>query len=392
MQLIELFLSLPTVSANPYPFYDDLRALGPVCDRGFWVLSSYADCRDALLDHDHLGQQEVGQAPPGLEPLFELQKHWMVLRNPPDHTRLRALVHGAFTPSVVRRMHTAIETTTKEMLESLPGEGEVDIMQSLARPLPVDVIVQLLRVPPSEGGWFKKLADDLVAGTSAAASEDARAGAARAAAEFSDYFCELAARRAAEPLDGDLVTRLVAERDGDARLSVEEIVGVCTLLMFAGHETSANLIGNGLLALLKHPEEFARLRRNPSLIGSAIDELLRFDSPVQMVNRVVRKDFSTRACRMVEGDRVAVLIGAANRDPSRFEAPARLDLARGDNKHLSYGNGIHFCLGAALASLEGRCAIAALASLRRLRLAREPEFRRHHSLRGLSELWIAFEK
>jgi cytochrome P450 len=392
MKLLELFLSLPTVSANPYPFYDDLRALGPVCDRGYWVLSSYAHCRDALLDHEHLGQQEAGQAPPGLEPLFELQQHWMVLRNPPDHSRLRGLVHGAFTPSVVRSMQTAIERTTKALLNVLPNEGEVDIMQSLARPLPVEVIVQLLGVPASEGSWFKSLADDLVAGTSGAASEEARACAARAAAEFNGYFRELAARRAAEPLDGDLVSRLVAERDGDARLSVEEIVGLCTLLMFAGHETSANLIGNGLLALLNHPEELATLKRNPSLIGSAIDELLRFDSPVQMVSRVVRKDFSTAGCQMAEGDRVAVLIGAANHDPSRFEAPAKLDLARGDNKHLSYGNGIHFCLGAALASLEGRCAITALASLRRLRLAREPEFRQHHSLRGLSHLWIAYEK
>ena len=392
MQLLDLFLSLPTVSANPYPFYDDLRALGPVCDRGCWVLSGYADCRDALLDHDHLAQVEVGQAPPGLEPLFELQKHWMVLRNPPDHTRLRTLVHRAFTPSVVRSMHTAIERTTKEMLDTLPDEGEVDIMQSLAQPLPVDVIVQLLGVPPSEGKWFKNLAGDLVAGTSGAASEDARARAARAAAEFSDYFRELAARRATEPLDGDLVTRLVAEHEGDARLSVEEIVGVCTLLMFAGHETSTNLIGNGLLALLKHPEEFALLQRNPSLVGSAIDELLRFDSPVQKVDRDVLRDFSTRGCQMAEGDRVAVLIGAANRDPSRFEAPSRLDLARGDNKHLSYGNGIHFCLGAALASLEGRCAITALGSFKRLRLAREPKFRPHHSLRGLSQLWIAYDK
>ena len=392
MQLIELFLSLPTVSANPYPFYDDLRALGPICDRGFWVLSSYGDSRDALLDHDHLGQQEVGQAPPGLESLFKLQKHWMVLRNPPDHTRLRALVHGAFTPAVVRSMHTAIERTTKEMLEALPDEGEVDIMQGLARPLPVDVMVQVLGVPPSEGRWFKSLADDLVAGTSGAAGEDARAGAARAASEFSDYFCELAARRAAEPVEGDLVTRLVTERDGDARLSIDEIVGMCTLLMFAGHETSANLIGNGVLALLKHPEEFALLQRDPSLIGSAIEELLRFDSPVQMVNRVVRRDVATRGCRMAEGDRVAILIGAANHDPSRFEAPARLDLARRDNKHLSFGNGIHFCLGAALATLEGRCAIAALASWKRLRLTREPKFRRHHSLRGLSQLWVAYEK
>jgi cytochrome P450 len=392
MQSIELFLSLPAVAANPYPIYDDLRALGPIGDRGHWVLSSYADCRDALLDHDHLGQQEVGQAPPGLEPLFALQKHWMVLRNPPDHTRLRALVHRAFAPSVARSMQSAIERTTKAMIDAFPDEGEVDVMRSLARPLPVDVIVQMLGVPPSEGSWFKKLADDLVSGTSGSAGGDALARAARAAAEFSDYFRELAARRAAEPLEGDLVTRLVAERDGDSRLEVEEIVGVCTLLMFAGHETSSNLIGNGLLALLRHPEELDRLRRNPSLIDSAVEELLRFDSPVQMVSRFVRKEVSTRGFRMAEGDRVAVLIGAANHDPGRFQNPARLDLARGDNKHLSFGNGIHFCLGAALASLEGRSAIAALASLRSLRLSREPEFRAHHSLRGLSQLWIAYDK
>ncbi len=392
MQLIEVFLSLPTLCANPYPFYNDLRALGPICDGGRWVLSSYADCRDALVDHDRLGQQEVGQAPPGLEPLFELQKHWMVLRNPPDHTRLRTPVQGLFTRSGVLSMQTAIERTTKELLDALPDEGEVDIMQSVARPLPVEVIVQLLGVPPHDGGWFKSLADELIAGTSGASSEDAKSRAARAATRFRDYFCELTARRAAAPLEGDLVTRLVAQGEGDARLTVDEIVGVCTLLMFAGHETSTNLIGNGLLALLKHPEELARLQKHPYLIDSAVDELLRFDSPVQMVSRVVRKDFIFRECRMAEGDRVAVLIGAANHDPSRFEAPAQLELARRDTQHLSFGNGIHFCLGGALASLEGRSAIKALTSWTRLRLAREPKFRLHHSLRGLSQLWIAYDK
>lgn len=391
--LLDLFLSLPTVSANPYPLYDDLRGLGPINDRGCWVLSSYADCRDALLDHEHLGQEEVGQAPPGLEPLFDLQKHWMVLRNPPAHTRLRSPVHRAFTPSVVRAMQEAIENATKEKLDALPEKGEVDIMQHLARPLPVDVILELLGVPPSEGPWFKKLAEDLVGGTSGAASQDARAGAARAASEFSNYFRDLAARRAAEPLEGDLVSRLVAAQEGDAGLSAEEIVGVCTLLMFAGHETSTNLIGNGFLALLRHPDQLGMLRRNPSLVDSAVEELLRFDSPVQMVKRVVRKSVTwARGGRMSEGDHVAVLIGAANRDPSRFEVPAKLDLAREDNKHLSFGNGIHFCIGAALASMEGRCAITALLAWKHLRLASEPSFRPHHSLRGLSDLRVAYEK
>jgi cytochrome P450 len=356
------------------------------------VLTSYADCRDALSDHERLGQQEIGQAPPGLEPLFEMQKHWMVLRNPPDHTRLRALVHRAFSPAMVRRMHAAIETTVKEMLGALPDEGEVDMMQSLARPLPVEVMVQLLGVPSSEGSWFKGLADDLVAGTAGSAGEEARSGAARAATELRDYFRDLASRREVEPLEGDLVTRLVIEREADRRLSEEEVLGICTLLMFAGHETSANLIGNGLLALLSHPAELERLRSDPSLIESAVEELLRFDSPVQMVNRVVRQEVTGGRYRMPEGDRVAVLIGAANHDPLRFDNPGRLDLARADNKHLSFGQGIHFCVGAALATLEGRCAFAALAAFQRLRLSREPEFRQHHSLRGLSHLWIAYEK
>jgi cytochrome P450 len=392
MQFPELILSLPSIAKNPYPFYDDLRALGAINDRGSWVLSSYADCRDALSDHERLGQQEVGQAPPGLEPLFEMQKHWMVLRNPPDHTRLRDLVNRAFNPAVVRRMHAAIEGAAKEMLGGLPDEGEVDMMQSLARPLPVQVIVQLLGVPSSEGGWFKGLADDLVAGTSGSAGEEARTRAARAATELRNYFRELASRREVEPLEGDLVTRLVSERVEDRRLSEEEIVGICTLLMFAGHETSANLIGNGLLALLNHPAELERLRSDPALIESAVEELLRFDSPVQMVNRVVRREVAGGRYRMREGDRVALLIGAANHDPARFEAPGRLDLSRADNKHLSFGHGIHFCVGAALATLEGRCAFTALAAFKRLRVSREPEFRRHHSLRGLSHLWIAYEK
>jgi cytochrome P450 len=289
-------------------------------------------------------------------------------------------------------MHAEIERAAREMLDALPHEGEVDMMQSLARPLPVQVIVQLLGVPPSEGGWFKALADDLVAGTSGAAGKEERSRAAYAATELRGYFRELASRRQVEPLEGDLVTRLVSEPEADRRLSEEEVVGICTLLMFAGHETSANLIGNGLLALTKHPEELERLRRDPSLIESAVEELLRFDSPVQMVNRVVRRGPVSGRHRMAEGDRVSVLIGAANRDPNRFDNPGRLDLSRPDNKHLSFGHGIHFCVGAALATLEGRCAFASLAAFKRLQLAREPEFRRHHSLRGVSQLWIAYEK
>jgi unspecific monooxygenase len=305
--------------------------------------------------------------------------------DPPDHTRLRRLVSKAFTARLIERLRPRIEQVVQELLAD--ASGEVDLIRALAYPLPVILISELLGVPAQDRDRFKGWSDALARGLDPdfllPAADIAERDQARL--EFAAYFQELSALRRSDPRD-DLLSALVAVSDGGDALTEQELLATCILLLVAGHETTVNLIGNGALALLRHPDQLAWLRTHPEAVPAAIEELLRYDPPVQLTLRTALQDTELAGATIKRGELVLLLTGAANRDPTVFEDPDRLDLQRAASGHLSFGLGIHFCLGAPLARLEGEIALAAL--LRRdITLAGgDLAYRDNLVLRGLARL------
>jgi len=354
----------PAVLSDPYPLFHRLRTEDPVhweADLEFWALTRYADALYALRE-DSLLSSAIHDSPrPGGVGLSSAR--WFVFLDPPRHTRLRALVHSAFTPQVVEGLRARIQAIVDELLDRAAEAGRLDLIADLGFPLPAIVIAELLGVPAEDRAQFRAWSADLAAAgglVRMAADGAERLSRARAGgAALNAYFRDIIGERRRAPRD-DLVSRLTGVQSAEGTLSEEELVDTCALLLFAGHETTTNLIGNGMLALLRHPDELSRLRADPSLIGSAVEELLRYDSPVQMRVRVARETVEIGGRRIAKGQRVLILVGAANRDPARFPDPDRLDIARPDNRHLAFGHGIHFCTGAPLARLEGAIAIRRL--------------------------------
>jgi len=354
----------PAVLSDPYPLFHRLRTEDPVhweADLEFWALTRYADALYALRE-DSLLSSAIHDSPrPGGVGLSSAR--WFVFLDPPRHTRLRALVHSAFTPQVVEGLRARIQAIVDELLDRAAEAGRLDLIADLGFPLPAIVIAELLGVPAEDRAQFRAWSADLAAAgglVRMAADGAERLSRARAGgAALNAYFRDIIRERRRAPRD-DLVSRLTGVQSAEGTLSEEELVDTCALLLFAGHETTTNLIGNGMLALLRHPDELSRLRADPSLIGSAVEELLRYDSPVQLRVRVARETVEIGGRRIAKGQRVLILVGAANRDPARFPDPDRLDIARPDNRHLAFGHGIHFCTGAPLARLEGAIAIRRL--------------------------------
>lgn len=389
-------LFTPEVRADPFPFYRNLLEHDPVHDTGFglWLLSSYDDCRAALRDPRFsaefrtMSDYEASMAAIGRDtPVQALMERLMLFRDAPDHTRLRSLVQRAFSPRMVESFRARVAEVTEDLLDRAAERGELELMSDFAWPLPVIVIAEILGVPASERDRFRGWASDLALAFDLGMTPERSVRAEAAQVAFTDFFLDLIRERAREPR-GDLLTALVeAEEQGD-RLSPDELVSNLVLLLIAGHETTMNLIGNGTLALLRNPEQLARLRDDPSIAPDAVEELLRYESPVQLVIRFPREDVVVRDKLIPKGARVMLLLGAANHDPARFADPDVLDLGRGDRGHLSFGGGPHFCLGNALARMEGEVAIPAL--LRRfpdLALADpNPAYRPTMTLRGLEEL------
>lgn len=388
----------PEFHENPYPFYHRLRAEDPVHQSplGFWVLTRYDDVEMVLRD------PRFGRA--GFEALLEAAfggdadrprlPTSMLFRDPPDHTRLRSLVNRAFTPRVVEGMRPHIQEIVDRLLDRIQGGGALDVMADLAYPLPVTVICEMLGVPAEDRDSIRQWSADVARSLDAIGLPSDREIAERGQAGrhfLGEYFRSLIPERGKRPR-ADLLSSLIsAEEQGD-KLSEGELLATCVLLFVAGHETTVNLIGNGLLALLRHPAELQRLRGDPLLIQSAVEELLRYDSPVQRTGRITNAEVEIDGRRIEKGQMVVAAIGAANRDPARFPDPDRLDIGRRDNHHISFGFGIHFCLGAPLARVEGQIAIGTL--LRRapaLALATEtPEWRESSTLRGLKALPVTF--
>jgi cytochrome P450 len=362
---------------------------------GFWVLTRYEDVVGVLRDPRFAKEAIAAFVAKrlGVEATTGIGIS-MLDRDPPDHTRLRGLVSKAFTPKVVEGLRPRIRQIVDGLLDRAEDRHAMDLIEDFAYPIPVVVICEMLGVPVEDHERFRGWSLDLARGLDATLLGPQSDLAARATASrraLADYFRELIAERRAAPR-GDLLSALIAAEEAGDKLSENELWATCILLLVAGHETTVNLLGNGTLALLRHPDQLQALRRSPRLIGSAIEELLRYDAPAQRTGRMPNTDVELGGKAIPKGALVLGLIGAANRDPAHFPDPDRLDLARADNRHLAFGWGIHFCLGAPLARAEAQAAIATLASrLPGLALATAtPEWREASALRGLKALPVTF--
>jgi len=387
----------PEFLADPYPTYHRLRAEDPVHQSplGFWVLTRYDDVSVVLRDPRFIKEPLAAlvaarfgaEVPRGVGLS-------MLDRDPPDHTRLRGLVSKAFTPRVVDGLRPRIQQIVDELITRAQAVGSMDVIEEFAYPIPVNVICEMLGVPVADHERFKGWSLDIARGLDSIwlppDSEVPRRSAASRHA-INDYFRGLIAQRRASPR-GDLLSALIVAEEAGDKLNEEELLATCILLLIAGHETTVNLIGNGVLALLRNPGELERLRATPGLITNAVEELLRYDGPVQRTARVASAPATIGGRTIAKGEMVMPFIGAADRDPSQFPDPDRLDLARADNRHIAFGWGIHFCLGAPLARVEGQIAIDALVRrLPRLELMTdEPEYRQSLTLRGLKTLPVKF--
>jgi len=389
---------LPEFHADPYPFYKRLREKEPIHQSplGFWVLTRYEDCVAVLRDQ-RFGREEFQQmltAVYGDETEKPALPRSMLFRDPPDHTRLRALVSKAFTPRMIETMREHIQEIVDRLLDRVQDAGRMDVIEDLAYPLPVTVICEMLGVPVADHasirGWSAEIARSLDA-IGLPSDEGIVERGRRSRRALADYFRRLVPERRARPQNDLLSGLLAAEEHGD-KLSPDEVIAMCLLLFIAGHETTVNLIGNGTLALLRHPEQLKKLRAEPSRIGNAVEELLRYDSPVQRTARITTTEVELAGQPLAKGTMVITALGAANRDPAQFADPDRLDVTRKDPRHISFGFGIHFCLGAPLARVEGQLALGTL--LRRapnLALAESKlEWRESSVLRGLKRLNVTF--
>jgi pimeloyl-[acyl-carrier protein] synthase len=359
------------------------------------VLSRWDDCVTVLRD-PRFGREEFQQmlsAVYGGEESDRLPRS-MLFRDPPDHTRLRALVSKAFTPRVVEGMRDHIQSIVDRLLDRVLGRGGMDVIEDLAYPLPVTVICEMLGVPLDDHASIRAWSADIARSLDAIAMPSDPGVAERgrrARRALADCFRALLPERRAHPRSDLLSGLLAAEEQGD-KLSEPEVISMCLLLFIAGHETTVNLIGNGTLALLGHPDQLARVQSEPALVANAVEELLRYDSPVQRTARITTTEVDLAGHHLDKGTMVVTALGAANRDPAQFPEPDRLDVTRRDVRHISFGFGIHFCLGAPLARVEGQLALGTL--LRRapqLTLAEtSPQWRESSVLRGLKRLRVTF--
>jgi cytochrome P450 len=361
---------VPSFKKNPYLQYARLRDAEPVHRSQAlqaWVLTGYEDCLAVLRDHETFSS-DSRSAGGAIAEAIRQQREASVLRqadtilglDPPRHTTLRALVSRAFTPRRVQELRPHIEEIAASLLDEADRAGdEWDLMETLAQPLPVIVIAELLGISPDDRLQFKDWSNALAETTNLLQNEAMAARARQATRELIDYFGRVIDERESAPRD-DLITALVQAEEDGRRLRREDVLAFCILLLVAGNETTTNLIGNGLAALLDHPEAMAVLRADPGRIPDAVEEMLRYDSPVQGVARFVTRDTEVGGVSMARGDILLAMTGAANRDPAAFADPDRFDLERGGGRHLSFGQGIHYCLGAPLARLEADIVFRAL--------------------------------
>jgi cytochrome P450 len=390
----------PEFINNPYKIYGQLRAVAPLLwtdkfRNGAWLVTRYADVLAGLHDarlssrrSHNLTAALPRDAQGEFETFNQIFSRWMLFLDPPEHTRLRKLLNKEFTPNMIQRMRPRIQRAVDALLDDVAGKSEMEFMTEFANPLPVRVIAEMLGIPSEDQRDFQIWSDDLANffGNAASPVETARR-AQTSLISLTEYFRALLPERREHKRD-DLVSLLLRVEEEGEVLTADELLAQCTLLLVAGHETTRNLLGNGLLALLQHADQFAALKENPSLMSSAVREFARFDSPVQFSGRAVTEDFSWHDQEIKEGQTVILLLGSANHDPEKFTSPESLELSRDEGMPLSFGHGIHYCIGAALAYAEAEIAFSTLldrtGDLKLLDAV--PAWRPNLSFRGLNRL------
>ena len=421
-----LNLQQKEIRSNPYPFYEQLRNQDPIHwdeELGFWVFTRYSDI-DALYTDERFsraqglmrGFERLSESERQVaEPVYHSFSQTVFYADPPYHTHLRGLMNHAFTPRRVERLRPSIQKLVDELLDAAQTKANIDMILDLAYPLPVMVIAELLGLPADDRDRFKQWSDDLFAilGTVRHKSPDLLQRAAKSLHEMTDYVEDLSRQRREAPQD-DLLTallsvtadedpscpyphnlssthataELIPEKAIDSALTEKELVANINILLSTGHETTTHLIGNGLLALLQHPEQIRRLQAQPILLAAAIEEMLRYDSPVQITYRSTLQDANIKGKLIHKGDLVNTIVGSANRDPERFTHPDGFDITRNEGRHIGFGRGIHFCIGAPLVRLEAEIVFETI--LRRfpnISLATETlEWQEHPIFRGLKSL------
>lgn len=363
----------PRGSANrqdPYPQYRRLREIDPIHRSPVvpgWVLTRYRDVQDALSDErlssDERHWKRYGMVAErrrrmGLPEPYVEGSNGMLRIDPPDHTRLRSLVSRAFTPRAIERMRPRVDAIAEEWLARAADRGEIELVRDFAAPLPVTVIAEMLGVPAEDHEKFRHWSDEGVRMLGFGDGDDVRRSLV-AMEEIRQYLEKIVEERRREPRE-DLLSGLVAAEEDGERLTTGELFAQTMLILVAGNETTTNLISNGVVALLRNPEQLERLRAEPELLPSAMNEFLRYDSPVQLTSRMVAGDLEFKGRRVAKGDQIVLLLGAANRDPDVFTDPEEFDVGRDEERPLSFSHGIHYCLGAQLARLEGEIAFRAL--------------------------------
>jgi len=409
MQTIGSFNPLdPAFRLDPYPVYRRMLKEQPVylTPFGVYTFARYDDCLAILRDHRRWSSDE-GRSPnyeserhaframlgPDAELIDDRDRPFLFL-DPPDHTRLRRLVNLAFTPRAVEALRPRIQKIVDSLLDTLAGAGNMDVIADLAYPLPVIVICEMLGVPPEDQATFKVWSAELARSLEPTITlpPESMRRRVHASKESRDYFRGLVADRR-KHLGSDILSALIAAEEEGDKLSEEELLSTCTLLLVAGHETTVNLIGNAMLQLVRHADQLEMLRAQPSLVSGAVEEVLRYDPPVQFDRRLALEDIEIGGVRVAEGQFVILLLGAANRDPAHFPDPDRFDITRNDDRHLSFGQGIHYCLGAPLARMEGAVALGTLT--RRFRdfeiTTDSLKYKEQIIIRGLESLPIRFK-
>lgn len=405
---IDRLLTSPAYFADPFPVYASLRASGPVYRSAAleaWLVTTFSASARILKDIDRFPNsiripRYLAQLGPEVQTsLAPLARHFsvgVVQSDPPDHTRLRAYLHPAFTPGAIERQREAIQARVDAYLDAVVGSGEMDVVADIAYPLPVNVISDMVGIPTEDRARYKDWSDRLFGFLGSGRPSIERARTAQAALfEIEGYFRALFDRRLSRP-ERDLITHLVAIRaDDPAAISEDELFAICGTFVSAGHETTTSLIANGIYALLRAPDELARLRADPTLITGAVEEILRYQSPFQRDMKVAAVDVEIDGVLVPAGEPVWVMLGSAHRDPAAFDDPDRFDIGRTGNRHLAFGYGPHFCLGAWLARLEAQIAIGTM--IRRLghvRFGVDPEaieWRHDYALRGPVALPVRFD-
>ena len=393
----------PDFITNPYRTYSHLRTAAPLhwADKfrtGAWLVPRYADVVAGLHDPRLSSQRShtltaalPGEVQAEFATFNQIFSKWMLFLDPPQHSRLRKLLNKEFTPNMILRLRPRIQQVVNELLDDVVGKSEMEFMTEFANPLPVRVIAEMLGIPGEDQRDFQIWSDALADffGSAAATVETARR-AQNSLVNLTEYFRALLPERREHKGD-DLVSLLLRVEEEGEVLTGEELLAQCALLLVAGHETTRNLLGNGLLALLRNPDQFEKLKDNPSLINSAVREFARFDSPVQFAGRAATEDFTWHDQEIRKGQTVILVLGSANHDPEKFSDPELLDISRNEGMPLSFGHGTHFCIGAALAYTEAEIAFSTLleraSSLRMLDDV--PAWRPNMGFRGLSRLPLA---